>query len=55
MSTKKTHNPKIKEIINRVRFAFENDKLSSYKPLVVSGFGHIYSTCPTSWGPMMKR
>ena len=41
--------------VSIARAAFMDGKLDQYKPLSVTGTDGVKATCPTSWGPAMRR
>lgn len=55
MNSEKAFCSDILKAVAEAKAAYEQGHLHAYKPLEVAGTGHAYSTCMTSWGPLMKR
>ena len=55
MTIKNTRCRDIGAAVSRAKSAYDIGKLSSYKPLAVSGADEVKATCTTSWGPAMRR
>lgn len=55
MTIKNTRCRDIGAAVSRAKSAYDCGKLSSYRPLAVSGADEVKATCTTSWGPAMRR
>jgi hypothetical protein len=51
----KSQHSEVASAVSKARSAYRDGKLNHYKPLAASGAGEVKSTCPTSWGPAMRR
>ena len=46
---------RVSSAVSSAKAAFKSGKLDQYRPLTVTGTDGVKATCPTSWGPAMRR